>query len=676
MTPTDELRRTLTTTLRMLAADAVQKADSGHPGAPMGQADMAHVLWTDFLRFDPSDPAWPGRDRFVLSCGHASMLLYGLLHLWGYDLTMEDLQSFRQWGSRTPGHPEVGHTPGVEVTTGPLGQGVANAVGLALAAKMMRARVDVPGDPFQVMAQRVFAICSDGDLMEGISSEAASLAGHWRLDNLVMLYDDNKITIDGSTDLAFTEDVARRFEAFGWRVLRADGHDAVAVHAALEAATAAPGPPHPVLIVCRTHIGWGSPNKVDTEGVHGAPLGDAELALTREQLGWPDARFHIPETARRWFAEAAAGKRAARKTWDEGFAAWRERHPARAALFDAHWSNALPDDLEARLLAAAPAKGATRKTSSAVLQAAVAAAPQLVGGSADLTGSNSLAIAGATPVGDPEAHPTLGFDFAGRQIHFGIREHAMAAISNGMLLHGGLRTFVGTFLVFSDYMRPSVRLAALSHLPNILVFTHDSIFLGEDGPTHQAVEHMWALRIIPGVVDFRPADGVETAMAWAYALRHATGPVAMALTRQNLPALSRPASFEPADVLKGAYVLSDDAHPELCLVGTGSEVGLIVLAAELLRAEGRRVRVVSMPSYALFDRLSRAEQAAVVPTDVVVVTVEAGTTTPWRALTGREGLTLGLDRFGASAPADVLAEKFGFTPAQVAHRVQAHLRGV
>ncbi len=676
MTLTDDLRRQVTTTIRMLAADAVQKADSGHPGAPMGQADLAHVVWHDFMRFDPNDPDWPARDRFVLSCGHASMLLYTLLHLWGFDVTMDDLKSFRQWGSKTPGHPEVGHTPGVEVTTGPLGQGVANSVGMALAAKMMQARVDVPGDAFQVMGQRVFTICSDGDLMEGISSEAASLAGHWRLDNLVWLYDDNRITIDGDTAIAFTEDVQKRFEAFGWRVLHADGHDAVAVHAALEAATTPHADPRPTMIVCRTHIGWGSPNKVDTAGVHGSPLGDTELAATREALGWPEERFLIPQPVAEFFAGAIEAKKAARAEWEKGFAAWRERHPERAALFDTLWSGGVPDDLEEQLLAAAPAAGATRKVSGAVLQAAANAVPGLVGGSADLTGSNSLAMKGAGMVGHPAASTDgFTFDFGARQLHFGIREHAMGAITNGMALHGGLKPFGGTFLVFSDYMRPALRLAALSHLANAYVFTHDSVFLGEDGTTHQPIEHMWALRLIPNLVDFRPADGIEVAMMWAYTLREAKGPVAMALTRQDLPVLTRPDDFEPKMIWEGAHVLSCDGDPEVVLVGTGSEVGVCVEAGDLLRGDDRKVRVVSMPSHNLFAALDADRQEAIIPSSATIVTVEAGVTPPWRALTGRRGLTIGIDGFGASAPAEVIAEKLGLTEPQVADRVRAHLKG-
>jgi transketolase len=660
------LRRRLADTLRMLAADAVQKADSGHPGAPMGQADLAMVLWHEFLRFDPDDPTWPARDRFVLSCGHASMLLYGLLHLWGFNVSLEDLKQFRQWDSITPGHPEVGHTPGVEVTTGPLGQGVANSVGMALAAKMLQARIDAPGAPFQVMGQRVFVLCSDGDLMEGISSEAASLAGHWQLDNLVWLYDDNGITIDGATSLAFTEDVGQRFEAFGWRVLTADGHDADQVRTALNTATTEGG--KPTLIRCKTHIGYGSPSKVDSAKAHGEPLGEGELSKVRGVFGWPEERFHIPAEVAEFLEEARDEKRDQRAAWQVQFNAWRLENPEQAALYDQLWSGEVPADLWETLVAAAPAAGATRKSSGKVLAAALKAMPSLVGGSADLTGSNGLET-GSDIVG----HPDRGFSFAGRQLHYGIREHAMGAITNGILLHGGLRPFGGTFLVFSDYERPAIRLAALSHLPNIFVFTHDSVFLGEDGPTHQPIEHHWALRTIPELLYFRPGDGIEVAMCWAYALQVADGPVALALTRQNVPAMPRPADFDPQVIWCGGYAVQDCEDPEVVLVGTGSEVQLCVAAGQALTAEGRRVRVVSMPCYELFLTQPEEFQEALIPTSARVVTIEAGITGPWRALSGRNGLNIGIDRFGASAPAEVIAEKLGLTAAQVTDRIRTFL---
>jgi transketolase len=659
---TPALRRQICDTIRMLAADGVEKANSGHPGAPMGQADIAFVLWHEFLRFDPTQPAWWARDRFVLSCGHASMLLYSMLHLWGFDVSMDDLQSFRQWDSITPGHPEVGLTPGVETTTGPLGQGVANSVGMALAARMLAARVGT--DDFNVVPQRVFAMCGDGDLMEGISSEAASLAGHWGLSNLIWLYDDNKISIDGSTEIAFTEDVAERFEAFGWNVFYADGHDHEEIRVALRQATRQREKPS--LIVCRTHIGHGSPNKHDTAGVHGSPLGAKEMAATRAALGWPEATFHIPDDVRAFFAAARQDKIQARVAWEAGHHDWARRNPDPAALLDLLMRNRAPDDLAETLLAAVPAAGATRKLSGAAISAAAKAMPGLVGGSADLTESNGIEMHGHGAF--QEENPK------GRLVHYGIREHAMGAINNGILLHGGFRVFGGTFLVFADYLRPAVRLAALSHLPNVFVLTHDSVFLGEDGPTHQPIEHLWALRLIPGVIEFRPADGVEVAMAWTFALTRARGPVALALTRQNLPAVQRPAAFVPADVLKGGYVVREAASPDVVFVGTGSELQLCLAAADALTAEGKTARVISMPSVNLFlQQPAEYRDALIPPGHPAVVSVEAGVTLPWKALTGLGGVNVGVDRFGASAPAGVLAEKFGLTAAAVTARVQAHL---
>lgn len=670
MTLTPELRSQAVNTIRMLSADAVQAANSGHPGAPMGQADVAFVLWHEFLRFDPNDPAWPARDRFVLSCGHASMLLYSMLHLWGFDLPMSEIKNFRQWDSKTPGHPEVGHTPGVEVTTGPLGQGVANSVGMALAARMLGGRIGDEETSFDVMGQRVFALCSDGDLMEGISSEAASMAGHWKLDNLIWLWDDNKITIDGSTDLTFTEDVGARFEGMGWRVLHTDGHDHDAIRVALAHATTPDG--RPTLIVCRTHIGFGSPNKVDTSGAHGSPLGDDELSLTKKALGWPESpRFLIPDAVSTFFTGAIAEKKAARAAWDAGFAEWRERRPDRAQMYDWLWSDEVPAGLWKTLVDAAPNTGATRKISNAVINAALMAVPSMVGGSADLAGSNGMNLSQGV-VGHPER--TGDATFAGRKIHFGIREHAMGAVTNGMLLHGGLRPFSGTFLVFSDYMRPAIRLAALSKLRNIFVYTHDSIFLGEDGPTHQPVEHHWALRTIPGLDYFRPADGVEVAMTWAWGLQKAQGPVAMSLTRQGVPAIERLEGFDPRDVWKGGYVVSDAVNPQVILIGTGSELGLCVAAAEQLNKHGVTTRVVSMPCVERFEAQSEAYREAILPIKHRrIVTIEAGITGPWKAFAGRRGLTIGLDRFGASAPASDLAEQFGLTPVAVVKRIRSWL---
>ncbi|MEE2788661.1 MAG: transketolase [Myxococcota bacterium] len=670
MSLNEQSRQEITSTIRMLAADGVERANSGHPGAPMGLADIAFLLWDEFLRFDPAAPDWLGRDRFVLSCGHASMLQYALLHLWGYDVSLDDLKNFRQWGSNTPGHPEVGMTPGIEVTTGPLGQGVANAVGMALAAKMLAARLTAGSDGWQPIQQRVFALCSDGDLMEGIASEAASMAAHWRLDNLVWLYDDNRITIDGSTDLAFSEDVARRFEGFGWAVVAADGHDADSLRSALSQAEAADVP---ALIICRTHIGYGSPNKVDTAAAHGAPLGESEIALTRAALDWTHEPFVVPDAVRRYFETARVRKSEAARAWSEKYKAWRAAHPDDAGILDAHLDGIMPSDLQNILLTQAPESGATRKISGSVINAAAAAVPGIVGGSADLSGSNGAVIQGAVVVGDPNFEGQ-DFHYSGRQIHFGIREHAMGAVTNGMLLHGGFRPFCATFLVFSDYLRPTIRLAALSHLPNLFVFTHDSIFLGEDGPTHQPVEHHWALRSIPGAVYFRPADGVEVAMCWSWALAQSKVPVSFGLTRQGLPALVRDDTCTPDDVLRGGYALRSVDDPDVIFVATGSEVHLCIEAADSLSGQGIQARVVSMPSVELFESQPDSYREQLIPTGhPAVVTVEAGITGPWRAYCGRRGLAIGLDRFGASAPAGVLAEQFGFTGAQIAARVRAHL---
>ncbi|MFN3197590.1 MAG: transketolase [Bradymonadia bacterium] len=672
---TADLRRTIVNTIRMLAVDAVEQAKSGHPGAPMGQAELAHVLFHEFLRFDPTDPEWPARDRFVLSCGHGSMLQYALLHLWGYPLELDDLKQFRQWGSLTPGHPEAGHTAGVEVTTGPLGQGVAQSVGMALAARMMQARLAAEGEDFDPMPQRVFTICSDGDLMEGISSEAASLAGHWRLSNLIWLYDDNGITIDGDTDIAFSEDVGQRFEAFGWRVLRADGHNADEVRAALARATDAGAPDQPVLIICKTHIGYGSPNKVDSSKAHGSPLGADEIKATKEVLGWPtEPTFLVPDEVKAFFTEAQQAKTADRKAYEAEYTAWRSRQPEAAARFDDLWAAKTPEDFAERLLASVAGKeDATRKLSAAVIDAALEAMPAFVGGSADLTGSNGINMKSEVMVGYPGSSRRNEMSFAGRKMHFGIREHAMGAITNGMLLHGGLRPFNATFLVFSDYLRPSIRLAALSRLPNVFVLSHDSVFLGEDGPTHQPVEHHWALRTIPDFHYFRPADAVEVAMTWSWALGEAELPIGVSLTRQKLPAIERRADFDAKEVWRGGYVVTAAENPEVVLVGTGSELQLCCEAAKALTADGHRVQVVSMPSFDLFREQDEAWQRSVIPAGAKVCTIEAGITDPWAVLTGLSGLRIGIDRFGASAPMAVIAEEFGLTTEKVLGRIREWL---
>ena len=655
--------------IRALAFDAVQQANSGHPGAPMGQADLAFVLWDEFLHFDPEDVAWAGRDLFVLSCGHASMLQYALIHLYGLGLEMNDLKNFRQLNSLTPGHPEVGHTKGVEVTTGPLGQGVANSVGMALAAQMMSARLP-SHNGYNPAEKNIFAICSDGDLMEGLSSEAASLAGHWGLSNLVWLYDDNGITIDGSTDLAFSENIALRFESMGWRVLKIDGHEHEEIRSALKEATNEAH--YPTLIICKTHIGYGSPNKVDSAASHGAPLGTDEIKATRAQLGWQCEPFEVPEAVKEHYNNSQERKRTEAQAWRRNFEQWSAAFPDARVEFDEMYLSNTPNSLTEALLDVVPVSGATRKLSQAAIAEIAQRCPNFVGGSADLTGSNGALIKNSPVFGKPSEE--LGTAYSGRQLYFGIREHAMAAIANGMILHGGFRPFTATFLVFSDYCRPSIRLAALSKLPTLFVFTHDSIFLGEDGPTHQPIEHHWALRMIPNLMYFRPADGVEVAMAWAYAMGRTDGPVAFGLTRQNLPALQRGPAVTPAEVLKGGYVLDTDDNADVTLIGTGSEVHLAVEVAHKLRERNIGVRVVSMPCVSLFLSQDSAVQEEILGQGLRV-SLEAGTTMGWAQLTGLDGLQIGIDSFGASAPASDLAKFFGLHVEAVTPKIISALDG-
>lgn len=675
--PTPELSQACVNTIKMLSVDAVEKAKSGHPGAPMGCADMAFVLWSQFLRFDPQAPDWANRDRFVLSNGHGSMLIYSLLHLTGYDLPLDELKAFRQWGSKTPGHPEYGHTPGVEVTTGPLGQGIAHAVGMAMGAAMLGARTNTAD--FAPVDHYIYGICGDGDLMEGVSAEAASLAGHWKLGRLIFLYDANSISIEGDTDLAFTEDVAGRFEAYGWHVLSIDGHNHGEVAKAILAAQAESQ--RPSLIIARTTIGQGSPNKGGKETSHGAPLGPEEVALTKEQIGWPqEPTFLVPDEVRRYFAELKAQKQAEHLAWQQQMALWRKANPDQAARYDQLVSMAVPADLDEQLvreMESVTAPTASRKLSEKALQKAAALVPGLVGGSADLAESNLTIIKGGGHVGPEGVRGGHAHSYAGRNFHFGVREHAMGSIVNGLTLYGGFRAYGATFLIFTDYMRPAIRLAALMNIPSIWVMTHDSFFLGEDGPTHQPIEQLASLRAIPNLTLFRPADGLETAMAWAWAIMQAKGPTLLSLTRQNLPPLTRPAAFTSRDVWKGGYLLSDTGQPAAAtLVATGSEVGLAVAAQQLLAEQGIAIRVVSMPSVELFFQQSRAYQDAVLGgPQARVAILEAGKTDSWYRLTGRDGLALGIDHFGASAPAGVLAEQFGFTPAAVAGRVAEWLQG-
>ncbi len=689
VTLTSEERREAVDTIRMLAVDAVEKANSGHPGAPMGAAEMVFTLWTEFLRFDPAAPDWENRDRFVLSAGHASMLLYALLHLSGYELSLDDLKSFRQWGSRTPGHPEFGHAPGVEVTTGPLGQGFANGVGIALAGRLLAARFTAGG--WCPIDYRVFGLVSDGDLMEGVAAEAASLAGHLRLGNVIYLYDDNEVTIEGPTRLAFSEDVAKRFESYGWGTERVDGNDPAAVRAALARAVA--DTERPSLIVARTVIGYGSPGKAGTREVHGSPLGAEEAKRTKEAIGWPlEPTFRIPEVARRVFRERAEEGARARAAWERRLAGWLRENPEMAERWTAHWERRAPADLAERLAEGmAGAAGATRTLSGKIIQKAAALAPALVGGSADLDPSTNTAIAAGGSVGPiVDAKEPLDL-YRGRTFHFGVREHAMGAVVNGLALSGAFVPYGSTFLVFSDYMRPAIRLAAISGLPSIFVFTHDSVFLGEDGPTHQPVEHLAALRAIPGLTLFRPADGVETAAAWAWAIRraegrlswrrggfeHGVGPTLIVLTRQNLPAVERAPGFSVSDVARGGYTLADagGGRPDAVLVATGSEVWVALAARALLAERGVALRVVSMPCLELFEREPASYRLSVLPAGVRVAALEAASPLTWHRVAGPEGLILGVERFGASAPYKVIAEKFGFTPQAVAERIAAWLGG-
>lgn len=654
----EDLRNRAVNTVRFLSIDAVEKANSGHPGLPMGCADMAFVLWSRFLNFDPKNPDWRNRDRFVLSAGHGSMLLYSLLHLTGYDLPMSELERFRQWGSRTAGHPEKGITPGVEVTTGPLGQGFAHGVGMALAGKHLGARLNTAD--FSPFDYTVWGIVSDGDLMEGVAAEAASLAGHLRLGNLIYLYDSNKITIDGSTDITFTEDTGARFESYGWHVEHVDGNDHEAVADALARAKAVTD--RPSLIIARTTIGFGSPAKAGKSSAHGSPLGAAETKATREALGWTNAPFEVDDDVRTLFE--AMGERGAKAhlAWREGLAAWGKANPEKAAEYEGIFAKP-PADLAQKLIAAAgEGKASTRVIGGKVVNEAARLLPGLVGGSADLDAS-TMTFLKDMGVAQPGT-------YEGRNVHFGIREHAMAAVVNGLTL-SGLRAFGATFLVFSDYARPSLRLAALMREPSVFVFTHDSVYLGEDGPTHQPIEHVGVLRAIPHMQVWRPADARETALAWTSALERTDGPTSLALTRQNLPPLTgeRAEVPETADEA-AAYICHEPGEaPEAVIVATGSEVHVAIEAAKQLATEGRALRVVSMPCVERFFARSRPERARLLPPGVRVITVEAGWTAPWHRIAGIDGLTIGIDDFGHSAPAEVVAEHLGLTGEKVARRI-------
>ncbi|HEX2687381.1 MAG TPA: transketolase [Kofleriaceae bacterium] len=644
-------------TLRTLSIDAVQQANSGHPGLPLGSAPMAYILWQHHLKHDPSAPKWFDRDRFVLSAGHGSALLYALLHLTGYDLSLDELKQFRQWGSRTPGHPEWHDTPGVEATTGPLGQGAANAVGMAIAERYLAHTFNRPGHA--IIDHMTYALVSDGDVMEGVACEAASLAGHLGLGKLVYLYDANQITLDGPLSLVMSEDVGARYAAYGWHVLHVENGDTdlVAIDAAIAAAKAETA--RPSIIVIRTTIGYGSPKKAGTSAAHGSPLGEAEVAATKQALGWdPTAKFLVPDEVRAHMAEGATRGADAHATWDARLAAYRGAYPDLAEKLDlairgelpAGWDHGLPE------FATGSTPVATRSASGKIMAALAAKVPWLFGGDADLGGSTKTIV----PGGDYKKSGE------GRNLRFGIREHAMGAIGNGMLYHGGVRSFVATFFVFSDYMRPPVRLAALNKMPAIFVWTHDSVGLGEDGPTHQPVEHLMAMRAMVNLCVFRPCDGNETAVAWRYAMTKAHGPTAIVLSRQDLPIVTQPGA---PGAERGAYVLADGS--DAIIIATGSEVSVALAARDELAKLGVSARVVSMPCWEVFDAQPEAYRDAVLPpAQHRRVSIEAGVTFGWREYIGDRGIAIGIDRYGASAPGEVVLEKLGITAAAVVEAVQ------
>ena len=655
-------------TIRTLAIDAVQKANSGHPGLPLGAAPMAYVLWSRHLKHNPGNPSWPDRDRFVLSAGHGCMLWYCLLHLTGYDLTLEDLKAFRQWGSRTPGHPEYRVTPGVEATTGPLGQGTANAVGMAMAERFLASRFNRPGH--EIVDHKTYAIVSDGDLMEGISNEASSLAGHLGLGKLTFLYDSNLVSLDGPTSMAFTEDVGKRYEAYGWQVLKVDdgNTDLDAIDRALMDADSETH--RPTLIIIRTTIGYGSPNKAGTSEAHGSPLGPEEVVATKKTLGWEhEEPFFVPEDALAHFREAVDRGAKAESGWKARFDAWAKAFPDLAREWRLAAEGKLPDGWDAELPRwKAGEKEATRVASGKALNAIAARVPWLVGGDADLSVSTNTKL--------KNYEDFDGRTGAGRNIHFGVRELAMAGIANGMAYHGGVRPFVATFFCFSDYMRPSVRLAAVSELPVVFVWTHDSVGLGEDGPTHQPVEHLMSLRAMPGMTIIRPADPNEASEAWRVAMEHGEGPVGLVLSRQKLPVIDAGKYAGPSGLARGAYVLAEASGgaPRLLLVASGSEVALALDAREKLESEGIPTRVVSMPSWELFEKQDASYRDEVIPPALASrLSIEAGATLGWKRWVGDGGDSVGLDRYGASAPGEVVLSKLGFHVDNVVAKAKALL---
>ncbi len=644
-------------TIRILSAEAIQKANSGHPGLPMGMADVATILWTEFLIHNPQDPKWISRDRFVLSGGHGSMLIYSLLHLSGYNVSIDDIKSFRQWNSKTPGHPEFGHLDGVETTTGPLGQGFGNSVGMAIASKMLGARF---GNLFD--KNFIYTFCGDGDLMEGISHETASLAGHLKLNNLIVFYDDNNITIEGHTHLAFSENIEKRFESYGWQVLRTDAYNHDEIRKTI--INAQNEKEKPTIIICKSTIGYGSPNKANTHEVHGAPLGKDELLATKKNLNWNyEEEFFVPNEVKFLYEQRKKYLIEKYNKWNEEFTKWQNENKEQAELLKKYLEKWLPENLEEELLNAAPKDAnATRSTSSKIIQKIAQLVPNFVGGSADLAPSTNTLMNGFDSISPGK--------FNGRNFHFGIREHGMGAIVNGIILYGGFKVFGATFFVFSDYMRPTIRLAALMKIPMINVFTHDSIFVGEDGPTHQPVEQLAALRAIPNSIVIRPADGIETAMGWAYALRKNDGPVSLILTRQKINSFEREKNFEAEEVLKGAYIVSKEKDDKIdfIIAASGSEVPVAIEAKKILENEFS-IRVVSIPSKELFEKQNEEYKQSIIPNDVPLVIIEAATMFGWGDLFRQKLLLIGMNSFGSSAPYQTLAEKFGFTGNAVSEKI-------
>ncbi|MFD2532463.1 transketolase [Gracilimonas halophila] len=653
--PASNLDNLCVNTIRTLSIDAVQKANSGHPGMPMGMADVAYVLWTKFLKHNPKNPDWFDRDRFILSAGHGSMLIYSLLHLTGYDLSLDEIKNFRQMGSKTPGHPEYGMTPGVETTTGPLGQGFGTGVGMAMAEHFLSAKFNKEGH--NIVDHYTYAIVSDGDLMEGISHESASMAGHMGLGKLIYLYDSNRISIEGSTDLAFTEDAVKRFESYNWYVVEIDGHDHDQINDAIKEAQSVTDKPS--IIICKTHIGFGSPNKQDSESSHGSPLGESEIKLTKEAYGWdPEKKFHIPEEALNKFREAVSNGEKAEEDWNSRLAKYESSFSEEASVFNKWRNRALSPELEKHLpIFEANEKGmASRAASGKVINAIKDEVPNLFGGSADLGGSTKTDIEdyGSYVVDSP----------TGRTVHFGVREHGMGAAVNGMALHGGMIPYGATFFVFTDYMRPAIRLAALMKVPSIFVLTHDSIGLGEDGPTHQPVEHLASLRAMPNVTVLRPGDANETSYAWKSALENTTGPTLLVLTRQNLPTQIRSEENPASLVQKGGYIFSDSNKeiPDTIFLGTGSELQYAIEAKKKLADQGVDARVVSMPSWELFEKQDAAYKENVLPKAVTNrVSIEAAATFGWERYVGASGTAIGLNTFGESAPYEELYDHFGIT---------------